>query len=198
MKKFSLNAIQKGITRAKLDGWLFYDFMGNDPVGRSIIKISPDIMNSRRWFYFIPSQGVPIKLVHTLENKILDHLPGRKEVYIGWEEMVKLLQGVIKSKSRIAVQYSAKNAIPMISRIDAGMFELLNSFRLILVSSGDLVQEFDACLSKPQINTHLNTSGELQVIFDKTVRYIKRKLKRHQEVNEQGVQKFLQNPSLQI
>jgi len=193
MKKFSLNAIQKEITWEKLDGWLFCDFMGSDPVGRSILKISPDIMNSRRWFYFIPSHGVPIKFVHTLENKILDHLPGRKEVYIGWKEMVQLLQRMIKSKSRIAVQYSAKNAIPMISCIDAGMFELLRSFGLNLISSGDLVQKFDACLSKPQINTHINTSGELQVIFEKTVRYIKRNLKNHQEVTELGVQKFLQN-----
>ncbi len=193
MRKFSLNAIQKGIAGAKLDGWFFYDFMGSDPVGRSILKIRPDRMHSRRWFYFIPSQGVPVKLVHALENKILDHLPGRKEVYIGWKEMVKLLQSVFQSKSRIAAQYSAKNAIPMISRIDAGMFDLLKSFGLNLVSSGDLVQQFDACLSKPQINTHLNAAGELQVIFDKTVRYIRRKLKNHQEVNELNVQKFLQN-----
>lgn len=192
MKKFSLTTIQKGITEAKLDGWLFYDFMGSDPVGRSMLNVSNEVINSRRWFYFIPSQGVPTKLVHALENKILDHLPGKKEVYMGWVEMGEKLQLIVREKSKIAVQYSAKNAIPMISRIDAGMFELLKSFKINLVSSGDLVQEFDARLSGPQINTHLNTATEIQSLFDKTVRYIKRKLKSHQEVNELRVQKFLQ------
>jgi len=193
MKKFSLNSIQKGIAEAKLDGWLFFDFMGSDPVGRSILRVGEKLITSRRWFYFIPSQGAPLKLVHALENKILDHLPGKKEVYIGWEEMGEKLRLIVRGKSKIAAQYSANNAIPMISRIDAGMVDLLKSYKLHLVSSGNLVQKFDACLSRPQLNTHLNTAAELQTIFEKTVRHIRRKLKGHQEVNELNVQKYLQS-----
>jgi Xaa-Pro aminopeptidase len=150
-------------------------------------------LNSRRWFYLIPARGAAVKLVHALENKILDGLPGRKEVYIGWKEMVQKLESIMQKMSRVAVQYSAKNALPMISRMDAGMFELLKSFRLHLMSSSDLVQQFDACLTKAQINTHLNAANELQILCEKTIRYMKRKLKNHQEINELTVQNYLQN-----
>ena len=78
----------------------------------------------------------------------------------------------------------------MISRIDAGMFELLKSFNLNLISSGDLVQQFDATLSKTQLNTHLNAVAELQKITEKTLRYIQRRIKNHQEVTELRIQSF--------
>jgi len=191
MKKFSLAAIQKVLSEMKLDGWLFFDFMGSDPVGSSILQVNTEPAASRRWMYFIPSRGVPIKLVHALEIGILDHLPGKKEVYIGWKEMQQNLKSMFKTNAKIAVQYSAFNAIPMISRIDAGMFELLKSFKLRLVSSGDLVQQFDATLSKTRLNTHLNTAAELQRIADKTVRYVERRLKNHQEVTELRIQSFV-------
>jgi Xaa-Pro dipeptidase len=191
MKKFSLNAIQKALIEFKISGWLFYDFMGSDPISRSILRIEPDIITTNRWFYYIPAQGAPQKLVHSLENKIFDHLPGRKEIYIGWKEMGTKLRSFLKDKEKIAIQYSSLNAIPMISKIDAGMHELLKSLNLNLISSGDLVQIFEACLSKMQLNTHLNVSGELDQIVEKTFRYIKRKIQTHQEITEWGVHAFL-------
>ena len=192
MKKFSLAAIQKVLSETKLDGWLFFDFMGSDPVGSSILQMDAKPDTSRRWMYFIPARGAPVKLVHALESSILDHLPGKKEVYIGWKEMQQNLKSMFKTNARIAVQYSPFNAIPMLSRIDAGTFELLKSFKLNLVTSGDLVQQFDATLSKTQLNTHLNTAAELQKISDTTVRYIERRIKNHQEVTELRVQSFVE------
>jgi Xaa-Pro aminopeptidase len=191
MKKFSLNAIQKALIEFKINGWLFYDFMGSDPISRTILRIEPDTITTNRWFYYIPAQGAPQKLVHSLENKIFDHLPGKKEIYIGWKEMGIKLRSFLKDKKKIAVQYSPQNAIPMISKIDAGMHELLKSFNLNLISSGDLVQLFEACLSKMQLNTHLNVGGELDQIVHKTFRYIKRKVQTHQEITEWGVHVFL-------
>jgi Xaa-Pro dipeptidase len=193
MKKFNLTAIQKNLSIAGLDGWLFYDFMGSDPIGRSILNLSLQMKTSRRWFYLIPAQGAPFKLVHVLENKILDQLPGKKEVYTGWKEMTAKLQQNLHSKQKIAVQYAPLNAIPMISKIDAGTFELLRSFNLNLLTSADLVQQFEGCLSKAQINTHLNVASELTKIVDKLFNYIKKRLQNHQEVTEFSGQTFLQH-----
>ena len=193
MRKFSLNAIQKALIDFKLDGWLFYDFMGSDPISRSILGIRLDKNDNKGWYYFIPAQGAPIKLVHGIESKIFDHLPGKKEVYIGRMEMIGKLKSLFKPGQKIALQYSPNSAIPTISKIDAGTFELLKSFKLDLVSSGDLIQQFDARLSKNQINTHINVGNELDDVLKRALQHIKRKVKQHQEITELSLQKFLKN-----
>lgn len=33
---------------------------------------------SRRWFYLIPADGEPVKVVHKIEAEALDSLPGGK------------------------------------------------------------------------------------------------------------------------
>ena len=61
-----LQAIQSDLRAAKLDGWLFYDFRGRDPIALRILNL-PAGMRTRRWFYFIPAKGTPRKLVHKIE-----------------------------------------------------------------------------------------------------------------------------------
>ena len=191
MPKFNLTAIRKAMMHSKIDGWLFYDFHGNDPIGKSILNISLTSIQSRRWYYYIPADGVPVKIVHSIEREVLDHLPGKKEVYLSWLEMEKKIQDLFKGKEKIATQYSPKNAIPYISRIDAGTFELLKGFKLKLVSSADLVQQFEARLTKGQLNTHINAAKILYEIIEKSFKLIKQKTTKHQEVNEYLIQKFM-------
>jgi len=71
----SLQEIQSDLRSAKLDGWLFYDFRGRDPIAQRILALPPG-MRTRRWFYFIPAKGTPRKLVHKIESESLAALPG--------------------------------------------------------------------------------------------------------------------------
>ena len=77
--------IQTALREAKLDGWLFYDFRGSDPLAYRILKLGPSGITTRRWFYYIPATGEPIKIVHAIERGKLDQLPGRKIVYLPWQ-----------------------------------------------------------------------------------------------------------------
>jgi Xaa-Pro aminopeptidase len=192
MKKFNLQTVQKFLVERQLNGWLICDIMGNDSIARAILGIDQDTGNFMRWFYFIPSQGAPVKLVHGIDSKILDHLPGKKIVYIGWKEMEDKLKRLFKKGNSIVVQYSPRNAIPSISKLDAGIYEILKSFNIKLVSSGDLIQQFEASVTKTQLNTHLNVVGELHQIIEKTFVYIKRKIQNHQQITELTVQKYIQ------
>jgi Xaa-Pro aminopeptidase len=191
MAKFSLAAIQKALSEFKLDGWLFYDYRGSDPIGRSILNFTSQHLRTRRWFYFIPDHGVPVKIVHSIEREVLDHLPGKKLVYMGWREMENELAQLFKTNQKIAVQYSPKSAIPYISRIDAGIFELIKSFKIKPVSSADLLQLFEARWTEGQLNTHKNAAKLLNGIIQKTFRYIRKKMTSHEEITEYMVQKYL-------
>src|SRR5438445_10173472 len=48
-------AIQQALQEAGLDGWLFYDFRGSDPLAARILKLDPARHMTRRWYYLIPA-----------------------------------------------------------------------------------------------------------------------------------------------
>src|SRR5438094_1415634 len=144
--------IQAALGDAKLDGWLFYDFRHSDPLAYRILKLDEKMHASRRWFYYIPASGEPVKIVQSIEQSKLDSLPGRKLVFRGWQELHARLREMLtaptkESKRRIAMQYSPMNDIPYISRVDAGTIELVRSFGAEPVTSAELVQQFEAVFS---------------------------------------------------
>src|SRR5205085_6253629 len=163
--------IQKALQAANLDGWLFYDFRGSDPLAPRILKLGEHASGSRRWFYYIPKNGEPIKIVHSIERAKLDALPGQRVIYRGWEEQHALVAGAIEGpaenrtrnqvKRRVAMQYSPNNDIPYISRVDAGTIELIRSFGVEVVTSAELVQQFEAVVTPEQKQSHIEASDKL-------------------------------------
>ena len=149
-----ISAIQKDLREAKLDGWLFYDFRGRDPLAQRILGLSEG-MRTRRWFYFVPAKDAPRKLVHRIEAASLDALPGKKLFYSAQEELEKNLKKLVGRAKRVAMQYSPKNAIPYISMVDAGTVELVRGAGCRVVSSADLVQRYEACWTPTQLESHL-------------------------------------------
>src|SRR5438445_1212012 len=79
-------AIQQALQEAGLDGWLFYDFRGSDPLAARILKLDPKRHMTRRWYYLIPAQGVPQKLLHRIEPHSLDDVPGESRLYLSCQE----------------------------------------------------------------------------------------------------------------
>src|SRR5881392_212992 len=95
--------IQAALRDAKLDGWLFYDFRHSDPLAYRILKLDENMFASRRWFYYVPASGEPVKIVQSIEQFKLDSLPGKKLVFRGWQELHARLKEVLakESKSRV-------------------------------------------------------------------------------------------------
>src|SRR5262245_62966456 len=138
-----LNRIQQALIGAELDGWLFYDFRGSDPLAATILGLDQSAHTTRRWFYFIPARGEPTRIVHSIERGALDAVPGSKRVYLPWQQLHDHLQSTLAGAKRIAMQYSSMNAIPYVSRVDAGTLEVVRSCGVELASSADLVAQFE-------------------------------------------------------
>ena len=160
-----INGIQSDLRASKLDGWLFYDFRGRDPIAQNILQLPPG-MRTRRWYYFVPTKGTPRKLVHKIESESLAALPGETLFYAGQEELRKNLGKLLGRGKTIAMQYSPKNAIPYVAMVDAGTIELVRSAGAKVVSSADLVQKYEACWSDAQLQSHLAAG----VVIDRVVR----------------------------
>ena len=149
-----LDAIQGALRDAGVDGWLFYDHHHRDPIGDRILGIDPHAHVTRRWYYFIPATGEPKKLVHRIEQFRLDALPGSKTQYSSWQELASSLETLLSGATRLAMQYSPQNAIMYVSMVDAGTIEFLRGLGKQIVSSADLVSQFEAVLTAEQMASH--------------------------------------------
>jgi Xaa-Pro aminopeptidase len=154
MAPMNLDAIQSALRDSSLDGWLFYDHHHRDPIAAHILGLDEKAHVTRRWYYFIPATGDPRKLVHRIEQGRLDTLPGAKTQYSSWQELHAGLESILAGATRIAMQYSPNNDIMYVSMVDAGTVEFLRSIGKQIVSSADLVSQFEAVLSGDQMATH--------------------------------------------
>jgi Xaa-Pro dipeptidase len=148
-----ISAIQKALREQSLDGWLFYDFRHRDPIATSVLGLG-DGMSTRRWFYLISAKGAPRKLVHKIESRSLDSLPGAKLEYASLEELESNLRRLLSRSRTVAMQYSPRNAIPYVSMVDAGTIEMVRRAGAKVVSSADLVQRFEATWTAEQFRSH--------------------------------------------
>ncbi len=163
---FDLDATQAAIQQFGMDGWLLYDFRGINLLAARIAGIPDDDLGSRRWFYFVPASGQPRKLVHAIEPAMLDHLPGEKIVYLKWQELEAGLQSMLSGSGTVAMEYSEKAGNPYVSRVDAGTVELVRSFGPTVVSSGNLIQYFEARFTDEQWQLHLQADALNQQAFE--------------------------------
>ncbi|HTZ72698.1 MAG TPA: M24 family metallopeptidase [Candidatus Aquilonibacter sp.] len=159
-----IKAIQAELKANKLDGWLFYDHHRRDPIAAHVLGLNGDLMMTRRWFYLIPAKGEPRKLIHRVESKNLESLPGKTLLYSGWEELHRMLPKLLAGTRTIAMQYSPDNNIPYIGLVDAGTIELLRKLKKKIVSSADLVQKFEATWTDAQLEMHLEAGRRIDRI----------------------------------
>ena len=166
MENDLIKKVQALLKKFNLDGWLFYDFQNRNYIAQMILNMNPKEHFTRRWFYFIPKDGEPIKLLSRVEPHKLEHLEGKKLLYSTWKEMIEKLKEILKNSKIIAMEYSRNCSIPYISIIDAGIYEIIKSLSVEIVSSADLIQTFFLILEN-EIKTHYQ-AGEIirNVLFD--------------------------------
>jgi Xaa-Pro dipeptidase len=206
--------IQRALSEAQLAGWLFYDFRKSDPLSYRILKLDQHSFASRRWFYYVPAEGEPVKIVHRIEHDKLDTLPGRRLIYMRWQQLQAFLREALngpveaqvqngvgssssnsssdgKARKRVAMQYSPNNDIPYVSRVDAGTIELVRSMNIEPVTSADLVQIFEAVWSTEQKSTHDKAADSIHRIILESFAEIGRRIRSDEATTEYDIQQFI-------
>src|SRR5437763_5961337 len=193
--------IQPARRRSGLDGWLFCDFRQSDPLAYRVLKLSEGGITTRRWYYFIPVVGEPVKVVHSIERYRLDQLPGRRIIYRSWQELHAALgdavtSGGLKNKRvllrKVAMQYSPESDIPYVARVDAGTIELVRSMPGVsIVTSADLVQQFEATLTPEGLAMHREAADKLHRIMLDAFAEIARRIRASEPTTEYDIQQFI-------
>jgi len=184
-------AMQTDLLAARVDGWLFYDFRGRDPIAQRILKL-PEGMRTRRWFYFVPAKGTPRKLVHKIEAQALESLPGETSYYAGLQDLEKGLSKILGRAKNVAMQYSPKNAIPYISMVDAGTIEMVRGVGAKVVSSADLVQKYEACWTDEQLRSHEEAGRAIDIIMRGAFQHAAKCVRERTTLTEFEVKQWIQ------
>lgn len=186
-----LKEVQTYLKEQEIEGWLLFDFRQSNPLAYTFLDIPPDKMLTRRFFYWIPQQGEPIKIVPLIEPHTLDHLPGIKWFYRGWQELERLVFSLAVENAKIAMEYSPYNALPVVSKVDAGTIDLVRKSGAEVVSSANLLQHYTSVWSEFQLQSHLAAAKILEDIVDRTWAFIEKSLQTRTSLDEYQVQQFM-------
>lgn len=188
---FDLAAVQAALKEFGFEGWLLYDFRGSNVLAQRILGFGPDQIASRRFYYYVPAIGEPRKLVHRIESGMLDHLPGEKTIYLQWQQLEEGIAHLIGQAKHVAMEYSPRNANPYVSKVDAGTIELVKSLGVEVVSSGDLIQLFEATWTDQQWQLHLEADSHTTQGFDKAWALIAERVRAGGRIRETEVQQAI-------
>jgi Xaa-Pro dipeptidase len=148
-----LPKIQAELETQQLDGWLLFDFRGLNPISGGLIGVEG--LASRRMFAWIPTSGIPVAVMHAIEPGPWRHWPKawKREVYSSWRTLESTLATLVRGK-RVAMEYSAGDAVPYLDRVPAGVIEMVRAAGAEVVTSGELVSRFYAQWTAEDVAAH--------------------------------------------
>ena len=185
-----LQRIQAALKREKLDGWLFFDFRRSDEIAYRVLGLDPGGPRSRRWYCLIPAQGQPRKLVHAIEPRALDGVPGASASYTSWRIRDRELGLLLRGIRRVAMDYSPRNEIPTVARVDAGTVELVRSLGPEIVSSAELVAEVESVLTPAELASQARAAELLGADLEAVAQEAARRVREGKPATERELQDF--------
>jgi Xaa-Pro aminopeptidase len=161
--------LQSALDRARLDGWLLYDFHGLNPVAVGMLELPG--MTTRRFFVYIPRQGSPVAITHAIEQGPWVDWPKqwRREKYSSWRQLESLLADIVKGTT-VAMEYSPGDAVPYLDRVPAGVIEMVRAAGAKVVTSADLVSSFYAVWTDQQRASHERAARAVSTIGQEAIR----------------------------
>jgi len=172
-----------------LSAWLFSNFHHKDPISDRILAVPPEATNTRPWIYLLRQDESAEKLVHTIENKILDHLPGRKRVYVSRQQFLSHLREMAAGSARVACHFSPE--IPAISHLDHGMAQMLEDCGFTLSSASALIQRLLGGLDRAAIDSHRRAADHLYDVVAEVWRRLRKEMRSGVPLWENTVQGWI-------
>lgn len=183
--------IQKEIAAAGCDGWLLCDFHNRDKIAYQVLGLDFGKFTSRRWYYWIPARGQPVRLCSKVEPARLADLPGEQRFYLSWRELHDGLRGVLGGAKKVAMQWSPDCNIPYVSIVDGGTVDLVRRLGYEVVPSAGLVQTFQAVLDDAAYRSHVEAGRRVQKIKDEAFALIGAEVRAGRAITQYDAQQFI-------
>jgi Xaa-Pro aminopeptidase len=149
------------LERAAADGWLIYDFRGSNPAFARLLTNDGHLKSTRRAFLYVPRKGDPRLLIHHVDAGNFSRLGLAVQPYGGREDMLARLYALLDGARRVLMEYSPGNAIPYVSRIDAGTLDVVRSLGVEVLSSADALASVVAAWDAADLASHQRAADAL-------------------------------------
>lgn len=186
-----LTTFQESVQSIGVDAWVLYDFRGTNSLAHSILGVPSDAHCTRRWMVVIPAHGTPIKVMHKMERDHLSHLQWTDQLYSTHSEWTNVVKEALAPYHTLAMEYSPNNSIPVVSKVDAGTIEMIRGLGHVVVSSGNIAQQFTSVLTNEQIDEAVTAGQTLRSIIIAAFTLIRDSLKGGKTITEYAVQQFI-------
>ncbi len=175
----------------QLAGWLLYDYRGRNQLGLRLLDPSFSTPLTRRFFFWVPSKGEPVKIVHAVDEAHAGGLPGKTVLYSSWQELESELFSVVKWGQTIAMEYWTTELLPSQSLLDASTKEWLERKSIQVVSSWPLIGPLVGQLSSHQKTTYRETAAALESALKASWSWLTHELSHKREPTEIMLQERL-------
>jgi Xaa-Pro aminopeptidase len=186
-----LGEIQIALRDRELTGWLLVSHAGQNPIAERLLRVDGKVCK-RRWFYYLPADGIPALVAQRTEMGRFPQLPGEREPYGSWPELRDALARVLPPKGEVAMEYVPMGVNAELSRVDAGTIELVQSYGVTVVSSADLVQTFLGRLTDLEIDAQREVALKLCAILEDALDEIDARLGRGEAIDEGSIERTLE------
>ncbi len=183
----NLERAQEYMQRHQVTGWLIYDYQHSNPVLWDLI--GPVGMVTRPTFLFIPASGEFTLLVQHVDSGKFQHVGIPLKVYRSRDEMVASLRTLLPKGSSVAMEYSPLGNLPRVSKVDAGVVELVRGLGVEVVPSADVVQYASQRWSPSQLESHRRAADKLGHIVLEAFQYVGDNVK--SRISEYSVAQFI-------
>lgn len=193
-----LQTIQTYLQQIQADGWLLYGFRDQNPIALSVSGLLNG--GSRRWFLWIPATGRPSWIGQAIERTnfldLPDDLDGQVYLYVSWQDLEDRLRQVVRRGNEpadtIIMEYSPDNAIPYVSRVDAGTQELVSRCTGAKIrSSADAVQLVAAVISPEHLEGHKRAADLCIGVKNAAFDFIAESVQKDKAITEYDAQQFI-------
>jgi len=152
------------LERAATDGWLVYDFRGSNPAFSRLLATGAAGLthSTRRAFLFIPKTGAPRLLIHHVDAGNFARLGLEVRPYGGRNELLDELRRLLTGARRVLMEYSPGNAIPYVSRVDAGTLDVVRGLGVEVISSADALASVVAAWDAADLASHERAARALE------------------------------------
>ena len=186
---------QQFLSEEALSGWLVHDYRSSNPIFAQVVAASGHV--TRPCYLYIPASGQPSLLTHHVDaGKFAeasavegDTLTLQLKVYSSRKSLLQLLENTLDGATRVAMEYSANNELPRVSRVDGGTIELVRSLGVEVASSADLMQYATQRWTVEQLAGHRRAAAKLGIIVNEAFARIGERLDRG--VTEYEIAEFI-------
>ncbi len=183
-----LAQVRQMLGELRLDGWFLFDFHGMNPVATRVLGVGG--LATRRLFVLLPARGQPIALAHAIEQHRVASFPGEVRTYAAWRQLEEQLGKLVAGK-RLAMEYSANDAVPYLDRVPTGVIELVRAAGAEVVSSSELVTALAARWTPIELENHRRAARLVKEIALAAFERVRTWYAAGTQPTEQGLQRWV-------